>query len=60
MDHQLEIYHLDCGSDCKAAARNEDLEEMQGYQIDDSYTFCDFCREWSEEMEEEYNSNRYR
>jgi hypothetical protein len=60
VDHQLEIYHLDCGSDCKAAARNEDLEEMQGYQIDDSYTFCDFCREWSEEMEEEYNSNRYR
>ena len=60
VDHQLEIYHLYSDCDCKAAAKNENLEEMQGYQIDDSYTFCDCCKEWSEEIEAEYNSNKYR
>ena len=58
MDHQLGIYHLDC-SDCEAVDENENLEEMQGYQIDGSYTLCQSCEEWVEAIEEESGSSRY-
>lgn len=58
VDHQLGIYHLDC-SDCEAVDENENLEEMQGYQIDDSYTLCQSCEEWVEAIEEESGSSRY-
>ena len=36
-----------------------DLEKIQGYQIDKSYTLCEWCEEWAEDAESEYESNRY-
>lgn len=57
VDHQARKYHLD--DECEVAAKAVYLEKMQGYQIDNSYTFCDECEDWAEEAESEYNSNRY-
>lgn len=59
VDHQTEIYHLDWDNDCEVAAEAKDLEKMQGYQINKSYTLCEWCEEWAEDAEDEYESNRY-
>lgn len=58
VDHQAGIYHLDWDNDCKVAAESGNLETMQGYQIDKSYTLCEWCEEWAEDAEDEYESNR--
>ncbi len=59
VDHEKGVYHLDCNNDCEVASEASDLEKMKGYQIDESYVFCDWCKEWAENAEYEYNSNRY-
>ena len=59
VDHQAGIYHLDWDNECEVAAEAEDLEKMQGYQIDKSYTLCEWCEEWAEDAEDEYESDRY-
>ena len=59
VDHQTEIYHLDWDNDCEVAAKSGNLETMQGYEIDKSYTLCEWCEEWAEDAEDEYESNRY-
>ena len=59
VDHQAGIYHLDWDNDCEVAAESGNLETMQGYQIDKSYTLCEWCEEWAEDAEDEYESNRY-
>ena len=56
VDHQAGIYHLGY---CEVAAEASDLEKKQGYQIDKSYKLCEWCEEWAEEAEDEYESNRY-
>lgn len=53
VDKQTHIYHLDWDIDCEAANEAEQLEIMYGYQIDDSYTFCEGCEELAEEAEYE-------
>jgi hypothetical protein len=32
---------------------------MKGYQIDKSYTLCEWCEEWAEDAEADYESNRF-
>ena len=59
VDHQAGIYHLDWDNDSEVAAESGNLETMQGYQIDKSYTLCEWCEEWAEDAEDEYESNRY-
>ena len=59
VDHQARIYHLDWDNDCKVAAKSGNLETMQGYEINKSYTLCEWCEEWAEDAEDEYESNRY-
>lgn len=59
VDHQAGIYHLDWDNDCEVAAESGNLETMQGYEIDKSYTLCEWCEEWAEDAEDEYESNRY-
>ena len=59
VDHQARIYHLDWDNDCEVASEAKNLEKMQGYQIDKSYTLCEWCEEWAEDAEDEYGSNRY-
>lgn len=59
VDHQAGIYHLDWNNDCEIAAETEDLVKMQGYQIDKSYTLCEWCEEWAEDAEDEFESSRY-
>lgn len=51
VDKQAHIYHLDWDIDCEAANETEQLEKLYGYQIDDSYTFCEGCEELAEEAE---------
>lgn len=58
VDHQARIYHLDWDNDCKVATESGNLETMQGYQIDKSYTLCKWCEDWAEDAEYEYESNR--
>lgn len=62
VDHQAGIYHLDWNNDCENAAETEDLVKMHGYQIDKSYTLCEWCEEWAEDAEDaedEFESSRY-
>lgn len=59
VDHQAKIYHLDWGIDCEVAAEAINLEKMKGYEIDNSYTLCDWCECWAEDAEAEYEATRY-
>lgn len=59
VDNQAGIYHLNWDNHCEVADEAYDLVKMQGYQIDTSYTFCDWCEEWMEDAEDTYESNRY-
>lgn len=53
VDHKAHVYHLDWNDDCEEAANAEGLEEIFGYEIDDSYTFCEGCEEYEEDVESE-------
>jgi hypothetical protein len=53
VDHKAHVYHLDWNDDCEDAANAEELEEMYGYEIDDSYSFCEGCKEYEEDVESE-------
>ena len=53
VDEKNGIYHLDWNDDCSIAEKAESLEEMQGYQIDKSFKFCEECQECLEELESE-------
>lgn len=59
VDHQAKIYHLDWDIDCEVAAESNHLKKMKGHQIDKSYTLCDWCEEWAEDAEIEYEASRY-
>lgn len=59
VDHQTKIYHLDWDIDCEVAAEANHLEKMKGYEIDKSYTLCDWCESWAEDAEAEYEASRY-
>lgn len=53
VDHKAHVYHLDWNADCEEAENAEGLEEMYGFGIDDSYTFCEGCKEYEEDVEAE-------
>ena len=53
VDEKAGIYHLDWDNDCKAAEEAESLEMMKGYQIDKTFKFCEDCKEWMEDAEDE-------
>ena len=53
VDEKAGIYHLDWNSDCSIAEEAEELEKMQGYQIDEKFKFCEECQECLEEVESE-------
>lgn len=53
VDHKALVYHLDWNDDCEDAANAKGLEEMYGYEIDDSYSFCEGCKECEEDVESE-------
>lgn len=53
VDEDAGIYHLDWDNDCKAADEAESLEVKKGYQIDKSFKFCEECKEWMEDAEDE-------
>jgi hypothetical protein len=59
VDKSSRIYHI-VFNDCEVAESASSLEEMKGYEIEESnYTFCEWCKEWLEEAESEYESSRY-
>lgn len=51
VDKQACVYHLDFDNECEDAAKSNNLEKMQGFQIDKTYTFCEWCKEWAEDAE---------
>ena len=53
VDEKAGIYHLDWNSNCSIAEEAEELEKMQGYQIDEKFKFCEECQECLEEVESE-------
>ena len=59
VDKQSGIYHLDYDNECEIAANAHDLVMQKGYQMDESYTFCEWCKEWIEDMESEYAASKY-
>ena len=59
VDHQKKIYHLNWDIDCEVAAESTNLVKMKGYEIDKSYKICDWCRDWADDAEAEYEASRY-
>lgn len=59
VDSQARLYHLNCNNDCEVAAVAADLEKKKGYQIDESYEFCDWCAEWLEDAESSAEADAY-
>ena len=53
VDHAAHVYHLDWNDDCEYAENAEELVEMNGYEISESYSLCKGCKECAEEMEME-------
>jgi len=53
VDHKAHVYHLDWNDDCEDAANADELEKMYGYEMDDSYSFCEGCKEYEEDIESE-------
>ena len=50
VDEKDGIYHLDWNSDCSIAEEAECLDEMQGYQIEKTFKFCEECQECLEDV----------
>lgn len=59
VDENAGIYHLYVDNDCEIAESASGLKKMKGYQIDKSYTLCEWCEEWAEDAEADYESNRF-
>ncbi len=60
VDQSAGIYHLEWIDDCEVAAESDCLEEMKGYEIKGKgYKICDWCKEYAEEVEEAYYSDRF-
>ena len=59
VDQSAGIYHLEWIEDCEVAAESNSLKEMKGYEIKGlGYKICDWCKEYAEEAEDEYYSDR--
>ena len=57
VDENRGIYHLEDGNDDEVM---EYTTEMKGYELEDySYTFCESCREWLEDMEMVAEAERF-
>jgi len=53
-------YHLDYDNDCELAAEAVSLEKMKGYELEQTnYTLCEWCQDWADDVEAEYESERY-
>ena len=51
VDHKAKIYHLEWVIDCEEAKQANHLEKMKGYQIDKSYSLCEWCESCAEDDE---------
>lgn len=61
VDQRTGIYHLIWIDDCEIAAEAYHLEEMKGFEIDTkNYTLCEWCQEYAEDVEDEYEINQWR
>ena len=50
VDEKDGIYHLDWNDDCSVAEKAESLDEMQGYQMDKTFEFCEECQDLLEDV----------
>lgn len=51
VDKECGIYHLDVDNDCEIITKSNNIERMYGYEIKNRYTFCEWCKEWQEDVE---------
>ena len=58
VDHKKGIYHTELYDDCESAIEANELDEMYGYEISATYTLCESCKGFLEEMES-FESDRY-
>lgn len=57
VDENSGIYHLEEGNDDEECNYTT---KMKGYEIEElGYSFCESCKDWVEEAEEVYESERY-
>lgn len=59
VDEEAGVYHLDWDVDCGSIEDAEYLVEMNGYDIPQSFKFCEGCQEMMEEAEYETAHLRY-
>lgn len=60
IDKTHRLYHINTNNGCEYKSRN--VEKVKGYQLMEEYRdyrFCDWCKDWAEEVEDEYESDRY-
>ena len=58
VDNQKGIYHVKLNDECDEANKADELYEMYGYEINKSYSLCESCKEFLEDMES-YDSERF-
>ncbi|MBQ7691764.1 MAG: hypothetical protein IJT30_11340 [Muribaculaceae bacterium] len=62
VDTKANVYHLTCHNDCEDKAKahkNGTFDRLQGYELTDQYTLCEYCEEWAEAAESEAVANSY-
>lgn len=60
VDERRQIFHIDHSNGCEERPSKRLLVKKKGYEIDDSYNFCDWCKQWLEDAEMDYELNRYK
>lgn len=56
VDHSHRIYHI-IGNSCDVAAESSSLEKLKGHRIDESYSMCEWCEDWLDDLD---RSDAYR
>lgn len=54
VDHGARIYHLDWDGACEKVGGVKGLELMYGYEIDDTYSYCEECKAVEREISKEW------
>ena len=58
VDKQAHLFHLDW-TECDTSEKAKYLEEIQGFKIPYDYSLCEECKEIAEEVDADYECERY-
>lgn len=60
VDTNLGNYHFNTRNGCEEAKMAKNIEKMKGFELEaTNYTLCDWCKDWADDAEVYYESNRY-